>query len=166
MARAYAARRPDRVLTLTVVGTPPPRREGRDARLPGLFKELQTDGSEKWARRTMRERLGSAFPQEACEWWAKFMGRTALSTQIGWMSTLAYADITADVPRISCPTLVITTEASPLASVAENRAWQELIPGSKLLALPGDAYHVAVTQADRCAEATLEFIRTSSVYDH
>jgi 3-oxoadipate enol-lactonase len=112
----------------------------------------------------MRERLGSAFPQEACDWWAKFMGRTAVPTQIGWMSTLAYADITADVPRITCPTLVITTEASPLASVAENRAWQELIPASKLLVLPGDACHVAVTQPHRCPEATLEFIQSSPVY--
>jgi pimeloyl-ACP methyl ester carboxylesterase len=78
------------------------------------------------------------------------------------MSTLAYADITPDVSRINCPTLVITTEASPLASVEENRAWQELIPGSNLLVLPGDSYHAAVTEADRCAEATLDFIRTSA----
>jgi 3-oxoadipate enol-lactonase len=62
------------------------------------------------------------------------------------------------VPKIACPTLVITTEGSGLASVDETRAWQQTIPGSELLVLPGDSFHVATTDAERCAKATLEFI--------
>ena len=56
--------------------------------------------------------------------------------------------------------LVITTEGSGLASVEQNRAWQEQIPNSKLLVLPGDSYHVALTSPDACARATLEFIES------
>jgi 3-oxoadipate enol-lactonase len=33
-----------------------------------------------------------------------------------------------------------------------------MIPDSELVVLPGDSYHVAASAADRCAEATLEFI--------
>ena len=36
IARAFAARRPERVITLTVVGTPPPMREGAAERAPEL----------------------------------------------------------------------------------------------------------------------------------
>ena len=36
VARAFAARRPERVRTLTVVGTPPPYRKGAEARVPAL----------------------------------------------------------------------------------------------------------------------------------
>jgi pimeloyl-ACP methyl ester carboxylesterase len=158
IARAFAARRPGRVMTLTVVGTPPPMREGAAERAPELAQEFETHGVEHWARRTMAGRLGSTFPPEGVEWWIKFMGRTAVSTQIGFMKTIACADIRADIPKIGCPTLVITTDGSGLASVDETRAWQQQISNSSLLVVPGNSYHVAANHAERCAEATLDFI--------
>jgi len=54
---------------------------------------------------------------------------------------------------------VITTEGSALGSVETTRAWQQMIPHSELLVLPGDSYHVAASDADQCAQATREFIR-------
>ena len=45
------------------------------------------------------------------------------------------------------------------ASVEQTRAWQEQVPGSELVVLPGDSYHIAVTDPDACAAATLEFLR-------
>lgn len=158
IARSLAARRPDRVATLTVVGTPPPFRVGAAERVPELVREFQTHGVEHWARQNMAGRLGSTFPSEGVEWWCEFMGRTAVSTQLGFMATIACADIRDDVPQIACPTLVITTERSGLGSVEDMRAWQRQIPNSELLVLPGDSYHVAATHADAAADATLGFI--------
>jgi 3-oxoadipate enol-lactonase len=37
-----------------------------------------------------------------------------------------------------------------------------MIPRSELLVLPGDSYHVATSDADVCARATLDFIRRSA----
>ena len=158
IARAFAARRPERVTTLTVVGTPPPMREGAAERAPELADEFETRGVESWARRTMAGRLGSEFPAEGVEWWIKFMGRTPLSTLVGFNATINYSDIRADVAKIACPTLVITTDESGLASVEETRAWQQQIPNSELLVIPGNSYHVAASDAERCAQATLDFI--------
>lgn len=158
IARSFAARRPDRVATLTVVGTPPPFRAGAAERVPELEREFKTHGVEHWARQNMASRLGSSFPPAGVDWWCRFMGRTAVSTQLGFMPTIACADIRADIPHITCPTLVITTERSGLGSVEEMRAWQQQIPDSELLVLPGDSYHVAATHADAAADATLAFI--------
>ena len=158
VARAFAARRPERVNTLTVVGSPPPFRAGAKENAPALVKMFEEHGVEYWARQNMANRLGSAFPPEGFEFWCKFMGHTAASTQIGFMGTIACADIRPDIPKIACPTLVITTEESGLGSVADMRAWQEQIPGSELVVLPGNSYHVAATHADQSAAATLEFI--------
>jgi 3-oxoadipate enol-lactonase len=162
IARAFAARRPERVLTLTVVGTPPPLRAGAAERAPELAAAFERDGVEPWARETMGGRLGSSFPPEGVEWWIRFMGRTAVSTQIGFMQTIACADIRADVSKIRCPTLVITTDGSGLASVDETRAWQQQIPYSRLIVLPGNSYHVAATHAERCAAETLDFIASNA----
>ncbi len=127
VARAFAARRPERVITLTVIGSPPPLRAGRE-RIPALTEEFETKGIEHWARRTMAN------------------------------ATINYSDIRADVSKIACPTLVITTDESGLASVDETRAWQEQIPASELLVIRGNSYHVATTHAEQCADAVLDFI--------
>jgi pimeloyl-ACP methyl ester carboxylesterase len=157
VARAFAARRPERVTTLTVIGSPPPLRQGAE-RIPALTREFETQGVEHWARRTMAGRLGDSFPAEGVEWWIDYMGRAPLSTIVGFNATINYSDIRADVAKIACPTLVITTDDSGLASVEETRAWQRQIPGSELLVVPGNSYHVATTHADRCAEAVLDFV--------
>ena len=86
------------------------------------------------------------------------MGWAPLSTLVGFNATINYSDIRADVAKIACPTLVITTDESGLASVEETRAWQERIPRSELLVIPGNSYHVAASDAERCAEATIDFI--------
>ena len=158
IARALAARYPKRVSTLTVVGTPPPFMANRGS----LTAEFEQHGVEHWARRTMGERLGGAFPPEGVEWWIRFMGRASLSTQLGFMETIPHSDIRECLPKIECPTLVITTEDNPLVPVEETRAWQRQIPKSELLVVPGDSHHVAATDAERCAKATLEFIERNA----
>jgi len=160
IARYFAVRHADRVTTLTVAGTPAPRREVGPR--PELVAEFEKHGVAHWARRSMSGRLGSRFPPAGLEWWIGLMGRTALSTQVGFTPTIADADITESLPRIRCPTLVITTEHSALGSVEEVRAWQRRIPRSELLVLPGDSYHVAASDADRCAQETLAFIQRVS----
>jgi 3-oxoadipate enol-lactonase len=158
IARAFAARRPERLISLTVVGTPPPFRVGAAERVPSLTHDFLTHGVEYWALQNMAGRLGDAFPREGVAWWTKFMGRTAVSTQIGFMGPIASADIRADLPKIACPTLVITTEQSGLGTVEETRAWQQQIAHSELIVLPGNSYHVAATHAEAASRATLEFI--------
>jgi 3-oxoadipate enol-lactonase len=158
IARAFAARRPERVQTLIAVGTTLPVRPTGTSHVPALLEMFETHGGEYVARQEMGKRLGSSFPPAGVEWWIKTMGGTALSTQLGFMGTIACADIRADLPKIACPTLVITTEGNGHYSVEATRAWQEQIPNSELLVLPGDSYHVAATHADRCAEAAVAFI--------
>lgn len=157
LARVFAAKRPDRVATLTVVGTPAAARPGGEV-IPKLMAEFEQRGLKDWLQRTMGQRLGSSFPPEAVDYWLDFMSRAPVSTLIGFQ-TINYADISTSIPEIKCPTLVITTEGSGLASIEENRAWQEQIPNSRLLVLPGDSYHVALTDPDACVKATLDFMR-------
>jgi 3-oxoadipate enol-lactonase len=157
VTRHMAARNPDRVRSLTLVGSPPPRHKV-PANVPQLVAELEKDGLEAWARRTMASRLGTRFPAAGVEWWIKLMSQTPVSTQTGFLTSINTWDVSPDLPRIKCPTLVITTEGSAHGSVADTRAWQQQIPGSKLIALPGDSFHVAASDAERCAQETLDFI--------
>jgi pimeloyl-ACP methyl ester carboxylesterase len=158
IARAFAARRRERVISLTVVGTPAPFRVGQAEKMPQLIRDFESHGVAHWARQNMAGRLGSTFPKEGFDWWIEFMARTAVTTQVGFMPTIAIADIRADLPKIACPTLVITSEESGLGTVDETRAWQRQITTSELVVLPGNSYHVAASHADPASRATLDFI--------
>jgi len=158
ISRRFAARFPQRVQTLTLVGVPGPRREHKPGVLDSWLKLMEEKSVEAWARSTMAGRLGSHFPREGFEWWAKLMGRTPASTQLGFVAAIPHWDISEDLARINCPTLVITTEGSALGSVDDVHAWQQQIPDSRILVLPGDSFHVAATDAERCAHETLRFI--------
>lgn len=158
IARRFAARHPQHVRTLTVVGTPPPAWDRMGMTPERSVEELERLGVEGWAKKNMGGRLGSRFPAEGVAWWTAMMSKTSLDTLAGFALKMPYTDVTGDLPRIQCPTLVITTERSPLGSVEATRAWQEKIPGSTLAVLPGDSYHVAATDPDLCATTTLEFI--------
>jgi pimeloyl-ACP methyl ester carboxylesterase len=144
------------------VGSPPPVRA--DAATRALrVKEVLEQGIEHWARRSMASRLGSQFPKEGIEWWIKYMGRTAVSTEAGFAGTINFSDISADVAILKCPMLVITTQESGLASVAQTRAWQEQVPHSELVVLPGDSFHAAATDPDVCAQTLLAFVRRHAI---
>jgi pimeloyl-ACP methyl ester carboxylesterase len=162
ISRRFAARFPDRVQTLTLVGVPGPRREHKPGVLDAWLELIEEQGVEAWARSTMAGRLGSRFPAEGFEWWAKLMGRTPQSTQLGFVAAIPHWDISEDLARIKCPTLVITTEESALGSVDDVHAWQQQIPNSRILVLPGDSFHVAATDAEHCAHETLRFILSAT----
>ncbi len=157
ISRSFAARQPQRVQTLTIVGSPPPVRGDRGQRADRV-REVKEQGIEHWARRSMGVRLGSKFPKEGAEWWIQYMARTPLSTELGFVGTINFSEHPEDVPRIRCPTLVIVTRGSAHASVDETHAWVKQIPNSTLKVLEGDSFHSAATDPDECARAAREFI--------
>ena len=158
MALHLAARHPARVKTVTVLSSPT-RGEDAGDRYRAWVEVIEKSGVEGWARATTAKRLGSEFPPAGIEWWINLMGRTASSTQLGFIGAVPKVDITRDLLNIRCPAQVITTQDNPLYPVAMVRAWQQKMTCSELLVLPGDSYHVAATAPVVCAKAVLDFIQ-------
>jgi pimeloyl-ACP methyl ester carboxylesterase len=128
IGRAFAARHPARVRTLTVAGSPPPIRADNATR-EARVREVEEQGIEYWARRSMRGRLGKAFPQAGVEWWIKYMARTSAPSEAGFAETINFSDITADVAKIKCPMLVLTTAGKRPRFPSRRRArGQEKVP--------------------------------------
>ncbi|MDB5413993.1 MAG: alpha/beta hydrolase [Rubritepida sp.] len=159
IAMRMAARHPDRLRSLAVVGGIVSGTASLGDRAASWLDHIERNGVESWARWTMPGRLGAASPPEMMEGWAKLMGATARSTQLGFIRSVPAIDVRDDLPGISCPTLVITTDGSGLGSVEAVRGWQKEIRGSEFMVVPGDSYHVAATHPDACARAVVDFIR-------
>lgn len=147
-----AATRPDLVRTLTLASCPllPPRADG-------WLATMDDFGMRTWARETMPPRLGSAMPPRGIDWWVDMMGATAVSTAHAYLRWVSGIDVRPDLPRIVCPTLVLTTESSR-RSDAELEAYRAGLSRGEFVKIPIDGYHAAGSAPDESARATLEFI--------
>jgi 3-oxoadipate enol-lactonase len=155
MALKLAADRPDLVQTLIGVTPPLTSAAGVDA----WVERIESKGVRDWARHTMQGRLGSKISAAEVDWWVENLtGKTPLSTLQGYLRWVPSLDIRADVEKITCPTLIMTTTGSGLRTVDSVKAWQPRIKNSQLLILEGDAWHAAGAYPDRCAQAALEFL--------
>ena len=155
MALKLAADHPELVQTLIGVTPPVTSAAGVDAWLD----QIEKHGVRDWARQTMQGRLGSKISQAEFDWWVdNVQGKTPVSTLRGYLRWVPGLDIRADVEKIACPTLIITTTGSGLRTVDSVKAWQKRIKGSQLLVLEGDAWHAAGAYPDRCAQAALKFL--------
>lgn len=153
-----AARHPARIRSLTVMS--PPIRPGQSAeRYLSWARQVREQGVESWARSTMANRLGAGFPPAGNEWWIQLMGRTAQTTQIGFLGAVPNIDLTPDLAQIRCPTLVIASPGNALYPLEQVREWQQEIADSRLHTIEGDSYHLAATAPEQCAGAFLAFVR-------
>ncbi|WP_431282288.1 alpha/beta fold hydrolase [Humitalea sp. 24SJ18S-53] len=157
IALALAARHPALVDRLAVLGGPASLASVAD-KTPGWRAQIARDGVPAWVAASNAGRMGSRMPPEALAWWTEMMGRTAASTLEGFLQMVPHVDVTPEVARITAPTLVVTTTGSGLGSVAEVRAWQEQIAGSKLIVVDNDSYHVAASDPDETAALVRDFL--------
>ena len=107
------------------------------------------------------QRFGSSAPKEVIEFFDKIKAATSPRTRAGLARVLAGINLDVVLPRITAPTLVITSDRGALQSLDAVIHYQPKIPNSRLLVLTSDAFHVAVANADECVTNTLAFIRES-----
>src|SRR5436190_15084750 len=149
IAMHLAADFPTRVRSLVVVGAP-----------AATFK------IENPSPIPQRDRLGSHASKEMVDYWNHLL-QTAHSRP----ESQAFGRPNADfdlakegvLQRIAAPTLVLTADQSKVHSVERVRAYQQLIPKSRLVVIRSDAYHIAAANAEECVTETLAFLRELSV---
>ncbi|MGH7044571.1 MAG: alpha/beta fold hydrolase [Acetobacteraceae bacterium] len=161
-ALQLAADFPDRVQSLVVLGTPAKGSgTGLRAKLGSVPEMVRQFGVRGWAERTQASRLGSSAPPAQLRWWTdELMGKADPRACTGCSTAVATMDLEDRMRDIAAPSLVVTTADSPLQPVETARAYQQAIPRSRLLVLPGDCYHVAAVRPHECAGIVLDFIRS------
>ena len=160
IAFQFAADYPERTRTLSILSGPVrARATGGSMDLLSASAGLRELGSRGWAAKTQRARLGSEASEEQVAWWTDMMGEADPQVCIGVTSLLPQLDLSGLLKRIKAPTLLVTTDHSPLQSVETVLEVQREIPNSELLVLPSDSYHIAAVQPDECARQVLKFIK-------
>jgi 3-oxoadipate enol-lactonase len=108
-----------------------------------------------------RDRLGSNAPKEMVAYWNTLFSRPDREGTKGLNKALSNFDLAQEgvLQRITAPTLVITADRSKMHSVEKARAYQSLIPNSRLVVIRSDAYHIAAANAEECVTQTLAFLK-------
>ncbi|GGE52513.1 putative aminoacrylate hydrolase RutD [Agaricicola taiwanensis] len=155
VSMVLASKAGKRLRSLSLLGAPH-KGDGVGA-FPKRVSEIGVAG---WAGETQRSRLGPEASDAQVDWWThQLMGKSDARPTMGasgWRAKMQELD--KELRAITAPTLVITTEESGLQSVETARGYQEKIPNSRLVVMPGKAYHVAVVRPQECAGQVLEFM--------
>ncbi len=159
IALQFAADYQERARTLAVVSSPA-RAHGTAGRadLTSVPDRIRAVGVRQWVAETQHARLGAEASEEQVAYWTELMTQADPDVMLKVTSTVSRLDLYDTLARIQAPTLVVTTEGSALQGIEATREWQRQIPFSELLVLPGDLYHPAAVQPDRCAQEVLAFI--------
>jgi pimeloyl-ACP methyl ester carboxylesterase len=160
IALQFAADYPERTRTLAIMSGPA-RAAGAGGRadLTSVPDRIRAVGVRHWVAETQRARLGGAASDQQMTYWTEYMAQTDPDVMLSVTTMVGRLDLYDALPRIQAQTLVVTTEGSALQAVAATREWQQRIRHSELLVLPGDLYHPAAVQPDRCAQDVLAFIQ-------
>ncbi len=148
---------PDRAMSLSIFSSP------ANGLITDAAERVQASSVWQWAEESQRARLGSAVPEAQIRWWTdELMGKSDPRAVIGSNHAIRESDVTAQLGRITAPTLIVTTENSRLQSVETARKYQVLIPNSRLEVMAGDHYHAAAVEPERCAQMVLGLIDDSA----
>jgi 3-oxoadipate enol-lactonase len=140
IAMQFAATYPQRTRTLAVASGP--------------FSSVEPGNDNN----PQQVRLGSAATKEEMAYFDKLRDETAAETRKGVGGMMSNFNLEGLLPKISAPTLIITSDRSKLQSVETVLRYQTKIPHSRLLVVTSDAYHVAVANANECVTNVLAFI--------
>lgn len=83
------------------------------------------------------------------------MARISALTQLGFLQNIPVSEISAEIPKIACPSRIITTEGGALGCVGATRKGLQTMKRSHLLVLKTGSCHVAASDADLCAKESL-----------
>jgi pimeloyl-ACP methyl ester carboxylesterase len=175
IAQTVAARHPARVLSLTsIFSTTGHRRVGQPARstLLRLARNPARTVEESVERHlAMLAHIGSTtFPpdEEVERAWATAVWHRGgdsgagapVARQIGAIQ--ASGDRTAELARITAPTLVVHGDRDLMVHPTGGRATADAVPGARHVEIAGMGHHLAPGVVDRLVELTTDLARTTA----
>jgi len=163
LGEIFAAKYPERLLSLTVCSTPtylPPVALrlfafGRK-NWPTACREL---GSRGWAEELSR--IPGTIPVSDPQYLPWYLEQIAVSDGEGlaqYAEFLSTLDARPWLERIKVPTLILSPTQSAAVKVEDMKALTEKIEGSKLVLVAGPGHEIYVTQAEQCQQAFLGFL--------
>jgi pimeloyl-ACP methyl ester carboxylesterase len=157
----FANRYPERLKTLTIANSPGPTLKGhRMSVLLGSLEKAGVADTIDFLFNTHSEETTGTSGMDA--WYIAEAKKNPLAASLGYLGAAANLDLNVEsfLKNIRVPTLLLTgAEYSSLLTVAEAQHFRDLIPGARLVVIPGVKFIAVVSAPEKCAEEVLRFIK-------
>lgn len=154
---ATAARHPDKVASATVSNT---AFKGAGIQyVKGWRTEMRRAGMRAWSRGMMEKRFVQGVLDEARRAWFESEQEKSLDyVTAGLGEMLAAADLTAELPKLKAPLLVLMPDRSPFVPARMAAELAELVPQAEVAMFPGVRHGLPFSHATECAARLAHFI--------
>lgn len=152
-----AAHHADRLASITTVSAA--HRGGAIQRARALRDDVERLGMEKWSETLMTLRFHPGSVSEAmARWFHDVQRRSAPHACADLVDMLVGADLTAALPAISVPMLILAPDDSPFVPVEQQVERLRAVPGSELQVIAGARHGLAHSHGPHCARALRDFL--------
>lgn len=154
---ALAARYPDRVASATVSNAA--FKGAGIATVKGWREDFRRRGVKAWSRDLMERRFAPGALDEAQRsWYEAEQDKSPEHVTAGYGELLLGADLTAELPRIKAPLLILMPDRSPFVTARMGVELAEQIPKAELVMFPGARHGLPFSHAAECALRLASFL--------
>lgn len=159
MCQLFAATYPDRVSKLILLSS----YTNASSAVPELKNNVVSPDQIRriWGTGAMLPMYAPNFAKDPafCEWWAKFERLSASpSSAIELRKINAAFDVTPILPSIQAPTLILHRTGDVRIRVQSAREVAQVIPGARLIELPGEDHFVWLDDTGRVIDEIRRFV--------
>ena len=138
ISQSVAANYPQRIKTLTRIGA---------------------KGVAAFLRETIADRINvDAVEPGFVDWFIAESARAPVEVLARIVPLMASMDLSPELPKIKCPTLVVVPGGDPIHGVEEYRVLEQLIPDCEFVVYEGMPHNITDAVPDRCAEELKRFL--------
>jgi 3-oxoadipate enol-lactonase len=155
---AVAARRPTEIKSLGLLSTPFDGSRIGPA-MDAWRETIDREGMAGWSAALMPNRFPpGAISQEMYDWVFNLQKDCSPEAVCGIAEFIRGQDLTAELPAIEAPALIMAGDGSPFVGRALALDLHSALPGSEIRWYPGERHSLLLSRAADCAAAFVEFV--------
>ena len=158
VSQSVAANYPQRIKTLACFAATPGMKKGATD-YQSWVTRIGAKGVAAFLRETISDRINvDAVEPEFVEWFIAESARAPVEVLARIVPLMASIDLSPELPKIKCPTLVVVPGGDPIHGVDEYRVLERLIPDCEFIVYEGMPHNITDAVPDRCAQELKRFL--------
>lgn len=155
---AYAARRPERLLSGALISTP---FDGRRVQIVDRWRAtIAAKGMAGWADELMPMRFVENEVEPSLQAWVRDLQASCSATAVCEQGEfIRTQDLSQELGRIRAPILILAPDGSPFVDRSMPADLHALVATSELQWFPGQRHSLLMSRAHECATAYLAFLK-------
>jgi len=158
VSQSVAANYPQRILTLACFAATPGMKKGKTD-YSSWVARIGAKGVAAFLRETIADRIDvNAVEAGFVDWFIAESARAPVEVLARIVPLMASMDLSPELPKIRCPTLVVVPGGDPIHGVDEYRVLERLIPDCEFIVYEGMPHNITDAVPDRCARELKRFL--------